>query len=409
MSKKLIPAYLLTFVNVLGFSILMPVLPFIVSDYGAPKWVFGLLLTLYSTFQFIGAPYLGSLSDTNGRKPILLISQAGTLLSWIIFACALLLPDFPIYGFALPLIVIGLARILDGITGGNVSTTNAYVADVTTREEKSYVFGYLGGISGLGMIVGPAIGGLTASSSIGYLGTLLVAAGISIITLLTIIFWLKESHPIEKRAPRVRIPFWKSILVLKRIRTINPSPVIRSLFTLKAFFSSMMAFYISSISLFLIDLFKFDQEELGIFMFVVGTFLIFNQVVVSKLFVKRFGEFTTLLIGLGLCAIGLTCITLTSNLYLFIGFYYFLNLGLSLSFPTFNALISIHADPQKQGEIMGISESISSLATAIFPVLAAWLYGEIGFNLYYIIASLAFTAFILAVMSYKKLGKSAFR
>lgn len=408
MSKKLIPAYLLTFVNVLGFSILMPVLPFIVEEYDAPKWVFGLLLTLYSSFQFIGAPYLGSLSDARGRKPILLISQAGTLLSWIIFVFALLLPDFPVFGLALPLVIIGLSRILDGITGGNVSTTNAYVADVTTREQKSYIFGYLGGIAGLGMIVGPALGGLSASTSIGYLGTLFVSIGISIITLLTIIFWLKESHPVEKRVPRKRQALWKSIFIVRRVRELNPSPVIKSLFTLKAFFSSMMAFYISSISLFLIDLFSFDEGELGIFMLVVGSFLAFNQAFVSKLFIRRLGEFRTLLIGLGLCAIGLFCITLTSNIYLFIGFYYFLNLGLSLTFPTFNALISIHADPAKQGEIMGVSESIGSLATAVFPVLSAGLYGIIGFPLYYIIATMPFVAFILAILTFRRLGKSAF-
>ncbi len=408
MSKKLIPAYLLTFVNVLGFSILMPVLPFIVNDYGAPKWVFGLLLTLYSTFQFIGAPYLGSLSDTKGRKPILLISQAGTLLSWIIFAVALLLPDFPVFGLALPLVIIGLSRILDGITGGNVSTTNAYVSDVTTREEKSYIFGYLGGIAGLGFIVGPALGGFSASFSIGYLGTVFVTMGISIITLLTIIFWLKESHPEEKRIERNRQPLWKSIFIVRRVKELNPSPLIKSLFTLKAFFSSMMAFYIATISLYLIDLFGFDEGELGLFLLVAGAFLAFNQAFLSKQFIKRLGEFKTLLIGLGLSTIGLIALTLTSNLYLFIGFYYILNLGLSLSFPTFNALITIHANPKKQGEILGISESINSLATAIFPVLAAALYGIIGYQLYYIIAALPLIALFLAISSIKRLGKNAF-
>ncbi len=408
MSKKLIPAYLLTFVNVLGFSILMPVLPFIVNDYGAPKWVFGLLLTLYSTFQFIGAPYLGSLSDTKGRKPILLISQAGTLLSWIIFAVALLLPDFPVFGLALPLVIIGLSRILDGITGGNVSTTNAYVSDVTTREEKSYIFGYLGGIAGLGFIVGPALGGFSASFSIGYLGTIFVTMGISIITLLTIIFWLKESHPEEKRIERNRQPLWKSIFIVRRVRELNPSPLIKSLFTLKAFFSSMMAFYIATISLYLIDLFGFDEGELGLFLLVAGAFLAFNQAFLSKQFIKRLGEFKTLLIGLGLSTIGLITLTLTSNLYIFIGFYYILNLGLSLSFPTFNALITIHANPKKQGEILGISESINSLATAIFPVLAAALYGIIGYRLYYIIAALPLVALFLAISSIKRLGKNSF-
>lgn len=409
MSKKLIPAYLLTFVNVLGFSILMPVLPFIVRDYGAPKWVFGLLLTLYSTFQFIGATYLGRLSDARGRKPILLISQAGTLFSWVIFGFALLLPDFPLFGLALPLVIIGLSRILDGITGGNVSTTNAYVSDVTTREEKSYVFGYLGGIAGLGFIVGPAIGGYSSSFSIGYLGTIILSIAISLITLLTIVFWLKESHPEEKRTVRNRQPLWKSIFIVRRIRELEPSPVVKSLFILKAFFSSMMAFYIASISLFLIDLFKFDEGELGLFLLIAGAFLAFNQAFLSKLFIRRLGEFKTLLVGLALATVGIITITLTSNLYLFIAFYYLLNLGLSLSFPTFNALITIHANPAKQGEILGISESINSLATAVFPVISAALYGIIGFQLYYIVALLPLIAFILAMSSYKRLGKAAFK
>src|SRR5690606_14041527 len=175
MNKKLLPAYLLTFVNVLGFTILMPVLPFVVKEFHAPEAVYGLLITFYSAFQFLGAPYLGALSDSVGRKPVLLISQAGTLISWFVFLIALAMPDIPFLGMALPLWIIGLSRILDGVTGGNTSVTNAYVADITTREQKSYIFGYLGGIAGLGMIIGPGIGGLAAGGSIGYSGTVLVA------------------------------------------------------------------------------------------------------------------------------------------------------------------------------------------------------------------------------------------
>ena len=134
MNKKLLPAYFLTFVNVIGFSILMPVLPFIVEKYGAPDWVFGLLLSLYAAFQFVGAPYLGALSDSLGRKPILVISQAGTLLSWFIFLLALYLPDYTLFGVGVGLLVIGIARALDGVTGGNASVANAYVSDITTRQ-----------------------------------------------------------------------------------------------------------------------------------------------------------------------------------------------------------------------------------------------------------------------------------
>lgn len=398
MQKKLIPAYLLTFVNVLGFSILMPILPFIVEDYSAPKWVYGLLLTFYSAFQFIGAPFLGAMSDERGRKPVLLISQAGTLLSWFVFLFALSLSDnFSIFGIAVPLLIIGLSRVLDGITGGNTAVANAYVADITTPKEKSYIFGYLGGIAGIALVIGPGLGGITASSSLGYKGTMIAAIIISTVTLITIFLFLKESHPKEKRKPIQKHSLLDSFLILRRIRKVQPSRFIKTLFIIKFFFSVMMAFYIATIALFVIDLFDFDKKELGFFMLFVGLFLAFNQAVVSKWFISKFGGFKTLLIGLSLSAVGILAITLTDILWLYLVFYYVMNLGLSLCFPTFNGLIAQHANPKNQGEVMGISESINSLALAIFPVMAAGIYGLIGYHIYYYIAFLPIIGLIIAI------------
>jgi MFS family permease len=407
-SKKFIPAYLLTFVNVLGFSILIPILPFIVESYNAPEWVFGLLITLYSAFQFIGAPILGSMSDSYGRKKILIISQAGTLASWIVFLIALLLPENHWFGIAIPLIVIALARSLDGITGGNSSVANAYVSDITTRKEKAYIFGYLGGIAGIGMILGPGLGGITATSPLGFIGTLLTCIIISAVTLVSIILWLKESHPPEKRVTRVRQPLWNLLYIPGRVKTVNPSRIVKSIFTIKMLFSSMMGFYIGTMALFLIDLFSFDEMELGLFLFVAGAFLAFNQAFVSEKFVKKFGEFPTLIVGLLLCGLGMMALTISDNIYVFIGFYYILNLGLSLCFPTFNALISIHADEKKQGAVMGISESIGSFAMAVFPVISAVLYGFIGFKFYIFVGVLPLVALIIAIFSLKKYGRKAF-
>ena len=172
-------------------------------------------------------------------------------------------------------------------------------------------------------------------------------------------------------------------------------------------FASMMGFYIGTMSLFLIDLFKFDEKELGLFMLVAGIFLGINQAFLVKRFVNWLGEFSTLLLGLFLSTVGLICITLTSDLYLFFACYYVLNLGLSLCFPTFNALISIHADPKKLGEIMGISESINSFAMAIFPVIGAILYGYIGFEIYYIVSVLPLIALVVAYFGLRKYGAEA--
>ncbi len=408
MFKKFIPAYLLTFVNVLGFSLLMPVLPFVVDGYGAPKWVFGLLITLYSVFQFIGAPILGAMSDTIGRKPILLISQGGTLLSWVIFVIALSLPEYQILGLALPLWIVALSRILDGITGGNASVTNAYVSDLTTKKEKSYIFGYLGGIVGIGMIIGPGIGGLAASTSIGFLGTLLTSIVISIFTLITIFKWLDESHPIEKRVAKKKLNIWEIIYIPKRVKRVNPSPIIKVLFTMKFFFSSMMGFYVGTMALFLVDLFSFNVKELGFFMFVIGLFLSLNQAFVSKFFVKRIGAFNTLILGLILSTLGLVAITLTDNVWLYIPCYYVLNLGISLCFPVFNSIISVNANPAKQGEIMGISEAINSFCMACFPVIGALIYASIGSDLYRFMIVLPLTAFVFAFIGIKKYGKATF-
>lgn len=372
-----------------------------VDKYSGQEWIYGLLLTFYSAFQFIGSPFLGTLSDSIGRKPVLLISQAGTLLSWILFLCASYFDSQVFLGFALPLWVIGLSRIMDGVTGGNTSVTNAYVADITTKEEKSYVFGYLGGIVGIGMIIGPGLGGFTAASSLGHNGTILTAIAISVITLITIGLWLKESHPTEKRKERNRQNVLSSIYILRRIRSTKPNALIRTIFLTKFFFSMMMAFYISTIALFMIDLFKFDEKELGIFMLIVGVFLAFNQAFLSRKFIAKMGEQKTLLLGLALTVFGLLAITLTTNLYLYIGFYYVMNLGLSLCFPTFNALISQNADPKRQGEVMGISESIHSFAMASFPVLAAAIYGIIGYELYYFIAVLPLISVIIAFRGFK--------
>lgn len=403
MNRKLLPAYLLTFVNVLGLSILMPVLPFIVEDYGAPEWVYGLLLTFYSAFQFIGSPYLGAMSDRLGRKPVLIISQAGTLFSWFVFLIAIFVPKYQIFGFALPILVIAVSRILDGITGGNTSVANAYVSDITTPEQKKHIFGYLGGISGIGMIIGPAIGGVTAASSMGYSATILVAIGISIFTLIALIFWIKESHPIENRTDSKRQNMMASLFLIRRIREIQASKFIQTIFLMRLLFSIMMAFYISTIALFMIDRFQFDQKELGFFMLGVGIFLGVNQAFVSKWFINKFGPFKTLIIGLSLCTIGLLAITIPQNVPLYFAMYYLLNLGLSLCFPTLNSLIAIHANKEKLGEIMGISESMGAIAMAIFPVVATALYGEFGFTIYYFVLGLPLAALLFGINWKQKL------
>jgi DHA1 family tetracycline resistance protein-like MFS transporter len=414
---KILPAYLLTFVNVLGFSIMIPVLPFIVREANAPDYIYGLLLSTYSFFQFIGSPYLGKLSDSKGRKPILLISQLGTFLSWGIFAVAYFIPynaldesTFTFMGklfyLCLPLLIIAFARIADGLTGGNISVANAYVSDITTPKQKKTIFGALGGIAGIGFVIGPAIGGFTASFSIGYLGTIITAASISFITLIALMFFLKESLKKEERRPYVKHNFIKSFNLVKRVNELNPKMIIKQVLMLKIIMSVTMACYISTIVLFIIELFQFDEIGVGLFMLVAGFFLGFNQAFIYRKIVVKIGELKTLRLGFGLMSLGFIAITVTDVLWIYMVLYYVLNLGLSLSIPVFNSLISQHADKDKLGELMGISESIQSLSNAIFPVIAAAIFGAINYNIYVGLSLLPLTGAIITYTLIKKLNNN---
>ena len=180
----------------LSFGLLLPVLPFVVEQHGGGDVAYGLLLACFSAFQFIGAPWLGRLSDSTGRKPVLLITQIGTLIAWIVFGAAWFLPNIQIGFAALPLFVIGFARMLDGITGGNHAVTQAYVSDISTKKEKALIFTNTGGVAGIGLIIGPGIGGTSRPhplvSAVAICGVVL-----SIVTLISIQWHLKESLPLS--------------------------------------------------------------------------------------------------------------------------------------------------------------------------------------------------------------------
>ena len=168
--NSLLPLLLITFIGTLGFSIVLPFLVFLIIDLGGNAIVYGILSATYPAFQLIGAPLLGRWSDIYGRKKILLLSHGGTLAGWMIFLIALFLPvnnlfniDATIIGtfvITLPLVVLFLARAIDGLTGGNVSVAYAYVADISSDENRSKNFGKMAISSNLGFIVGPALAGI---------------------------------------------------------------------------------------------------------------------------------------------------------------------------------------------------------------------------------------------------------
>jgi DHA1 family tetracycline resistance protein-like MFS transporter len=199
---QLFPILLINFIGTLGFSIVLPFLVFLVEDFGGNAIVFGILSAIYPAFQLIGAPILGKWSDTYGRKKILLLSNAGTLVGWIFFLIALFLRKenilsvnsslFGTFVLTLPLVVLFFARLIDGITGGNISVANAYLADVSSNENRSKNFGKMTISSNLGFIVGPALAALLGSTIFGNILPVIAALILSLVTLIVIGLSLKE-------------------------------------------------------------------------------------------------------------------------------------------------------------------------------------------------------------------------
>src|SRR6476620_4801772 len=204
---SLFPILLVNFVSTLGFSIVLPFLVFLVMKFGANAIVYGLLAATYPAFQLIGAPVLGRWSDIFGRKKVLLLSNAGTSVGWILFLFALFLPieksfsiDINYLGTFLiivPLLFLFLARAIDGITGGNISVANAYLADLSSDETRSKNFGRIAISSNLGFILGPALAGILGGTIYGAILPVLGALLLSLVTILVIAFLLKESKPIS--------------------------------------------------------------------------------------------------------------------------------------------------------------------------------------------------------------------
>ena len=202
---SLFPILLVNFVGTLGFSIVLPFLVFLVMKFGGDAIVYGLLAATYPAFQLIGAPLLGRWSDNFGRKKVLLLSNIGTSVGWILFLFALFLPsersfsiDSVYFGtivIIVPLLVLFLARAIDGITGGNISVANAYLADLSSDKTRSKNFGKMAISSNLGFILGPALAGILGGTIYGEILPVLAALILSLVTLIVIVVLLRESKP----------------------------------------------------------------------------------------------------------------------------------------------------------------------------------------------------------------------
>lgn len=408
--QRYLPIIFLTFVNVIGFGILIPVLSEISTNMAPQSWssfIFGVLISSYALCQFLAAPVLGSLSDRYGRRPLLLISQVGTVFSWIIFAASYFIDiEHKVGDFSLALIVIATARIVDGITGGNIAVAQAWVADMTSPKDRSTVFGYLGVVFGLGFLLGPALGGLSFDvGGLGYFSTAICALSISIITLFLMWLRLPESLPVQKRNKKLTFSLRQELNIVHQINSFRTNRVVYNVLLLRVAFALVFSSYTTLFTVMLAHDFDFTTSQIGLAISAVGIFSIFNQGLIIPRLTRVYEDLQLLMVGVFIVIIGLFAVTFVSpeimtwtpgkddNLLLFSIVAYIINLGISIAQPTFKGVLTKQVKIYQQGKITGLDESLLSLGQGVTPIMAGGLYalwGSYTFLAYFLVLAAAY-------------------
>lgn len=368
------PILLLTFVNAIGGTLLIPVLPFVVRDLGQSDFVFALLIAAYPAAQFFAAPILGSLADHRGRRPILLVSQAGTAASWVLFGAAYFVTDSA--GFALAL--IALSRVVDGLTGGNASVAAAYLADIVDEDARTRVFSMQGAIAGVALLFGPAMGSYSAASSLGFLGPAILAVAISTGTLIWMTATLTESLPPEKRSAHFDANPLHQLNLISKARTLTGRSTLYRLFSIQGLFTLTFGGYTTIMALWYVDQLGVSEASVGLLMLATGVFLIFNEMVTLRFVEKRLGDVGTLLAGLVILPVALFFVRLPTSVIVFLPLSFLVNVGMALVLPTLQSVVTQAADEREEGQVQGINTSVSALASTVAPIVAGATYAAFG-------------------------------
>ena len=359
--SPLIIIFTTVFIDLVGFGIVIPVLPFYAEGtiFNATPRTVGVLFASYSVMQLIFSPILGRMSDKYGRRPILFLSIIGTGLGFLLL------------GFATTLWMLFAGRILDGITGGNISTAQAYIADITTTENRAKGMGMIGAAFGLGFIFGPAIGGILSQWGIHV--PFFFAASLCFANAILLYFRLPETitadHPAKHQAAGGR--GWKQLInSLKQPRLAS---------VLSIYFLFVVAFSIMTSTFAFYTMFRFgyDAKHTGYLFAYVGVIAVIIQGGLIGRLVKRYGELPLVIVGALCFAFSLFAVPFVGPAVgglaaLLVGGGVF-SMGNSLATPALTSLASKSVGPAEQGTVLGVTQSVASLARAVGPSLQALL------------------------------------
>ena len=337
--------FLTILVNLIGFGIIIPLLPFYAERFGASPLVIGLLFGVYSACQLVASPALGDWSDRYGRRPILILSLLGTVASFVMLA------------LAQSITMLFLARIVDGLSGGNIATARAYVADVTEPKDRARAYGMIGAAFGLGFILGPALSGVLVRVS--YTAPIWVAAGLTLVATAMAWLWLPET--VHRAAAGTGMPF-------KNLAAMMQRPGLRRMLAIDFVYWFAFAIFQTTFSLFVARRFGFGASQTGYFFAGFGLLGVVVQGGFIRPIVRRLGDKPTFIAGLVFSAVGLVAASLASSVLLLVAALVPLAVGMGLGHPTVSSLVSRAGRHDEQGRVQGAAGAMESLGRTLGPV-----------------------------------------
>lgn len=399
-ANRIFPILLVNFIGTLGYGLILPFLVVLVLKLGGNELVYGILGATYSFFQLIGAPVLGNLSDKYGRKKILLVSQAGTFAGWVIFLVALLLPNHPLMTFhsnthdlfilSIPLFLMFIARAVDGITGGNISVANAYLADISSKDDRKKNFGKMAAASNVGVVFGPVLSGVLGITALGNMLPVMAAAVISLVAIFVIFFQLKDVSPKTIEEP-VATAKANKLLVQEHkegYKTASPKAGLRAIlamphisFMLVMYFLIFLAFnfYYVAFPVWAAKNLHWSVFQLGIFFSFLSAVLVIIQGPVLSRISAIFSDARLVIAGSLILAASFLFFRSDSIVVIYFGAL-LLGIGNGIMWPSFLAILSNVSDDRYQGAIQGFASSAGSLASIVGLVTGAFLFNRLQSN-----------------------------
>jgi len=357
--------FLIVMMDLLGFGLIIPILPLYAQRFSASPFEIGLLLAIYSICQFIASPIMGAFSDRHGRRGVLIYSQLGSVVGYLVLG---LVMQTHWQNVQLALGLIYLSRIIDGLSGGNVSTAQAYISDVTTAENRAKGMGLIGAAFGIGFALGPGIGGLLAAAHPSLPGY--AAAAASFIAMVLTYRKLPESrrHKPAESAVWLHPSQFRPILKNRRLMQL--------LFI--AFFSMAGFVMLESMgSLFALDIFNWHELKVGLYFGYLGVIIAIVQGGLIGRLSRKFGDWPLAIAGPAFVAIGMANLVFLSHhpiVWLMLLGGAASSAGRSLQSPTLFSLMSKNSDPRQQGLVFGLNQGLLSMARVLGPIIGGIMY-----------------------------------